>query len=102
MAYWSAGNRITAERFAKYLQAGDESVSFTTKSSHTLSVVFDTEFDSPPSVTASIGSAPSETAQWHVRATSVSSSGFTLFLFAGDGATDTWANVPVNWTAAAK
>lgn len=85
-------------------QTGEESISFgtpTAVASYTTAVVFPFAFATKPSVSVNIGSGASATARWQARAISISTTGFTLFLFKGDNADPnaTWSNVPVNWTA---
>lgn len=99
MSYWAAGNRITGDRFAKYMQAGTATVGFTTLSSTTVSVTFPIAFSAAPVVTVNIASQAAATAGWIARAVAVTATGFTLYLAATDGATDTWTNVAVGWVA---
>lgn len=82
-------------------QRGTEIISFTSQTSFTVSVVFPVAFSAMPVVTTNINSGDGSTARWGSRAISVSPTGFTLFLFRGDG-TDpaaTWSGISVQWMA---
>lgn len=85
------------------IQAGAKAVSFTTQTSFTTTVTFDAEFDSTPIVVASIGSANAETTRWDCRPYSISTTGFSLIVYRGDGSdgSQTWSSIPVNWIAVA-
>lgn len=103
MSYWVAGKRLSGDAFAKYIQAGEESISFTTQESFTQAVVFDTAFDAAPVVMVNISAAPSASARWDARAINVTSTGFDIFVFANaSGSTSTWSAVPVQWQAVAR
>lgn len=82
-------------------QSGTELVTFVTQSSFTQAVVFDVEFPSTPIVTTEIQSGAGVTARWGSRAISVTTTGFTLFVFEGDAAdpAQSWTDVPVVWSA---
>lgn len=85
------------------IQSGTVLVSFTALAQTTLAVPFPFPFASVPQVMTNIASGAGETARWGSRAISVNASQFTLFVFDGDNptATETWADVPVQWIATA-
>ncbi|TDD98891.1 H-type lectin domain-containing protein [Jiangella asiatica] len=81
--------------------AGIATVSFTSQTTHTQNVSFGRTFDAPPAVTTEIVSGSGATAQHHSRAISVTTTGFTLFIFNSTGSTTSWSNIPVSWQAMA-
>lgn len=77
-----------------------ETISFTNVTSFTRNITFTTPFTTVPHVSVNINSGAGPTARWGARAITVSTTGFTLFLFSGAlGETGTWASVPVSWKA---
>ncbi|GAA2948067.1 hypothetical protein GCM10010518_38640 [Kitasatospora cinereorecta] len=83
------------------IEQGVTNVSFTNQSSYTRVVNFATPFSSPPVVSIGIQSGAGSTARWDVRAITISTTAFTIFLFYGDLPLDTatWASVPIGWRA---
>lgn len=86
---------------APVTQVGTATVSFTSQVSWTQTVTFPAAFPATPVITVNIASALGATSRWGVRATSVTPSQFTLFLFHTDAAdaADSWSSVPVQWHA---
>ena len=80
------------------IETGGESVAFTTLTSFTVAVTFSRAFTALPNVHTNIDSGAAPTSQWHSRAISISTTGFTLFLF---GPSATWTGYLVQWTAIA-
>lgn len=79
---------------------GVVNVSFSSATSHTETVTFSTPFTSPPRVYTNIASGSGAAAHWDSRAINITTSGFTLFVFAPlSGSAATWSNIPVNWDA---
>lgn len=102
MTYFAAGQRLTGARLEQFVQRGIELVSFTSLESYTKAILFPAPFAVAPVMAANIAVAPSPTARWDVRAIDVTTTGFTLFVFANaSGATATWSNVAVHWIAVA-
>ncbi len=83
----------------KSQQQGSVTISFTTQTSFTQSVTFPTAFAATPAVTTNINSGVAATASWGSRGITVSSTGFTLFVF---GPSATWSSVAVQWVATAQ
>lgn len=80
--------------------AGIELVSFTTLTSITIPIMFDTPFSAAPAVVTTISTGDGNAAHWDSRGINISSSGFTLFLFQETGGVaKTWSNLPVSWIA---
>lgn len=94
----SSGMRVTPQRFS--IPTGSVSVSFTTQTSFDVVVNFGFTFAAPPRVTAQIASNVAATQGWQARALSVTTTAFTLRVWAqSGGAAQTWSGVPVTWTA---
>lgn len=81
------------------LQAGELLVNFTTLTFTIIVVPFAQTFSSAPVVVTNIASAAGVTSSWLSRAFSITTTQFTLFLFANDGVARTWVNQPVQWMA---
>lgn len=84
------------EMFGQRVKSGSLPVSFSSQVSYTQAVSFGTLFASTPRVTVNITSASGATAGWEGRATNVTASGFTLFLY---GPSSTWTGSAVQWIA---
>lgn len=85
---------------ARALQDGIASVSFTSQTSYSQSVTFPTPFTTVPTMSVNIASGAGAAAHWDARAINVTTTGFTLFVFAPSGATaQTWSAIPVHWMA---
>lgn len=78
-------------------------VSFVALSQTTVAVVFAVAFPAgvTPEVMTNINSGSGVTARWGSRAIGVTNTGFNLFVFKMEAAAaaQTWANIPVQWTA---
>lgn len=100
MTHWKSGMLITPARLGEQ-ESGQTSVSFTDLTIHTESVTFDAPFAAPPHVSTQIVSGSGAAARWESRPINITASGFTLFLYRGDGSVSpsTWDDVPVQWIA---
>lgn len=102
MSFWAAGKRLSADAFSKFIQAGTESVTFTSDDSFTQDVTFPVEFDDVPAIAVNIASGASSTARWDARAITVTKTGFTLFVYSNaDAANAAWSDITVYWIAVA-
>lgn len=83
------------------IQAGAKAMTFTSQTSQTGSVTFPEEFASAPIVVLSIGSRAAETTRWDCRPYDITTTGFNLIVYRGDGSdgAQTWSAIPVNWIA---
>jgi hypothetical protein len=83
------------------MQTGQVSVSFSNLALYTTTVTFPVPFTSTPRVFTNIASLSGPTARWGARGCDVSTTQFTLFLFAGEleDGEDTWSSIPVQWLA---
>lgn len=79
---------------------GNFTGSFTTQSSATFTVTFAHTFSATPQVCVSIENGAAATARvWHARGISVTTTGFTFFVFSNDSSTSTWSNIKLTWIA---
>jgi hypothetical protein len=97
-------NDITAGQasitnLTNWSRVGTVSMSFTTLNSSTASVSFGFTFPAAPRVLGNIDSGAGSTAGWVARPISITTTGFTMFVFQAAGTTSTWAAIPVNWVA---
>lgn len=92
-----SGNFIIGQVVAQ--QVGQELVNFTTLTQTTIAVTFPVPFLVVPKVFTEIQSGAGSTARWDSRATAVTTTGFTMFVYSNDPAASTWVDVPVSWIA---
>jgi hypothetical protein len=80
--------------------AGSVDISFSSRDTYTRSVSFPSgRFSSSPKVFVNINSAAGVTSGWVARATSVTATGFTLFLYQANGVSTAWSDHAVHWFA---
>jgi len=92
-----SGNFVVGQVAAQ--ESGLELVTFVAVTSFSVAVTFTVPFLVAPRVFTNIHSSAGATAQWNSRAYGVTTTGFTLFVFAA--AAGTWTNVEVYWLAVA-
>jgi hypothetical protein len=78
---------------------GSTTIGFTALSSFTVVVSFGFTFPATPTVVTNIDSGAGPTARWESRAIGLSTTGFTMFVYASDSTTDTWVDIPVSYIA---
>lgn len=100
MTHWQSGMYLTPARLGER-ESDEVAVSFVDLTSYTQAVTFAAPFASPPHVTTQIVSGSGAAARWESRPISISPTGFTLFVYRGDGSASpsTWSDVPVQWIA---
>jgi hypothetical protein len=93
----SANTNIT--NLQNWTRRGTTTFTFVTLSSSTALVNFGFTFPGIPTVTTNIdfGSAP--TARWESRAITVTTTGFTMFVYSSQATTASWTDVPVSYVA---
>jgi H-type lectin domain len=79
-------------------ESGVETVSVVAAAGATLAVAFDHPFVNAPTVLTNIPSSAGGSTNFVSRATNISTTGFTIFIFRTDGLSVT-VSVPVAWTA---
>jgi hypothetical protein len=83
-----------------WTRTGSTAISFTTQDSFTQAVLFGFTFPDIPKVMTNINSGAGATSRWISRAISITTTGFTMFVFAPTaGLTQTWVSIPVDWVA---
>lgn len=82
-----------------WTRTGTVNMSFGVANSSTTAVNFGYTFPSEPVVLGNINSGAGATARWVARPITVTTTGFTMFVFSASSDTSTWTDVPVNWTA---
>ncbi|WP_025620336.1 H-type lectin domain-containing protein [Salinispora cortesiana] len=100
MTHWQSGMLITPARLGEQ-ESGQVDVSFTNLALYTQPVAFAEPFAATPRVTTQIVSGAGPTARWGSRPINITTTGFTLFVFRGDGVSpgSTWDDIPVQWIA---
>jgi H-type lectin domain len=95
----ATGQLVDAVQNHEYMrgQNGSVPISFAAVTSFTQAVVFASAFAAAPIVTTNINSGAGAAAQWHSRAINITTTGFTMLVFAS--AAGTWTNIPVQWSA---
>lgn len=94
-----AAGQTSITNLTNWTRAGTVNMSFTTLNSSTASVSFGFTFPATPRVTTNIDSGAGETARWCSRAISISTTGFTMFVFQAQATTNTWTTIPVSYVA---
>lgn len=98
--HYPANLQVLGNIFAVNIDSGTFSTSFAALTSFTVAVPFNHTFSSIPAVSTNINSGSGTTSHWSSRAFSVTTTGFTLFVYSDTGAAaQTWASVPVQWMA---
>lgn len=98
---WIAHGRLSGTGISRALQSGTLNMSWTAQSAPTQAVTFPVEFGAIPRVMVNINSGDGAVARWGSRAISISTTGFTAFLFAPTATNSTASNIPVQWIAVA-
>lgn len=80
----------------KMIQRDTIFISFSALTGTTQAVTFVTPFPTVPSVLTNINSGSGATANWHSRAISITTTGFSYFVF---GPSATWVNISCEWVA---
>lgn len=95
-----ADNANNLNTFESRFQSGTELFTFSGQTIDTIIVPFPTAYTSTPVVMTNISSGAGETGRWGSRAINISTSQFTLFVFATDDngtETQNWTDIPVDW-----
>jgi phage baseplate assembly protein W len=97
-------NSITANSTAitnleNWTRRGTTLVTFAAVSSFTVAVNFGFTFPTAPTVLTNIDSSAGATARWESRATVITTTGFTLFVYQSQAVSGSWTDIPVSWLA---
>jgi hypothetical protein len=83
-----------------WTRTGTTNVSFSALEASTVAVTFGFTFPAVPKVMTNIQNGAAATSRWDGRAITVTTTGFTLFVYSNAaGSTSTWSAIPVDWTA---
>jgi hypothetical protein len=93
----TANTNIT--NLQNWTRRGTTTFTFVTLSSSTASVNFGFTFPGVPTVTTNIDSGAAATARWESRAITVTTTGFTMFVYSSQATTASWTDVPVSYVA---
>lgn len=95
-----AANGTAITNLQNWTRRGTVLVNFTTLGSFTTVVNFGFTFPAAPTVMTNIDSGAGTTARFETRAITITTTGFTLFVYSSVvGATATWVDIPVSWLA---
>jgi hypothetical protein len=92
-----SGNYIVGQVAER--ESGSVFLTFASATTFTQVITFERPFLDIPVVVTNINASSSTTRPWISRAFSVTTTGFTLWVFAGDGLADAWTNQEVQWIA---
>lgn len=94
-----AANESTITDLEDWTQRGTVLISFSSVVSATAVVNFGYTFPDVPRVVTNIDSGAGATSRWESRAISLSTTGFTMFVYQSQALTSTWTDIPVSWIA---
>lgn len=94
-----ASNSTSITNLQNWTRRGTALINFTTLSSFTATVNFGFTFPSAPTVVTNIDVSSGAAARWESRATSITTTGFTMFVYQSQAVTGTWVDIPVSWIA---
>lgn len=94
-----ASNTTAITNLQNWTRTGSVNMSFTTLNASTTAVNYGFTFPGVPKVFANIDSGAGATARWIARPITITTTGFTMFVFSGSADTSTWVDIPVNWLA---
>lgn len=93
-------NQTNITNLTNWTRHGTVLVNFTSSGSFTTVVNFGFTFPTVPAVVTNIDSGAGPTARFETRAITLTTTGFTLFVYSSVvGGTATWVDVPVSWVA---
>lgn len=78
---------------------GTISMTFASAVSATAAVSFGFTFPATPTVVTNIDSGAGATARWESRAISITTTGFTMFVYQSQAIAVAWTDIPVSYTA---
>jgi hypothetical protein len=92
-------NQTNITNLTNWTRTGAVSITFVTQNTATAAVSFGFTFPDIPKVVTNIDSGAGPTARWESRAISVTTTGFTMFVYQSQATNGSWTDVPVNWVA---
>lgn len=94
-----AAGQTSITNLANWTRRGTVSISFVSLSATTVSVNFGFTFPTAPTVVTNIDSGVGATARWESRAISITTTGFTMFVYQSQATAGTWTDIPVSYVA---
>lgn len=82
-----------------WTRRGTLNISFVSVNSSTAVVNFGFTFPGIPTVMTNIDSGAGSTARWESRAISITTTGFTMFVYQSQATNGSWTDIPVSWIA---
>jgi len=92
-----AANGTSITNLQNWTARGTVLISFTTLNAATAVVNFGFTFPAVPTVTTNIDSGAGATARWESRAITITTTGFTMFVYQSQATTGTWVDIPVSY-----
>lgn len=94
-----AVNQTNITNLTNWTRTGAVSITFVTMNTFTAPVSFGFTFPAVPKVVTNIDSGAGATARWESRAITVTTTGFTMFVYQSQATNGSWTDIPVNWVA---
>ena len=94
-----ASNGTAITNLQDWTRRGTVNITFVTVNSSTAAVNFGFTFPGIPTVMTNIDSGAGSTARWESRAISITTTGFTMFVYQSQATNGSWTDVPVSWIA---
>lgn len=92
-------NSTSITNLQNWTRRGTSLVNFSTLSSFTVAVNFSFTFPGAPTVVTNVDVGTGATARWETRAITITTTGFTLFVYQSQAVSGSWVDVPVSWIA---
>lgn len=92
-----AANGATITNLANWTRRGTVLMSFSSVVSATAAVNFGFTFPGVPTVSTNIDTGTGSTARWESRAISITTTGFTMFVYQSQALTGSWTDIPVSY-----
>jgi hypothetical protein len=92
-------NQTNITNLTNWTRTGSVSFTFVTQNAATAVVNFGFTFPAIPKVVTNIDTGVGSTARWESRAITVTTTGFTMFVYQSQATNGSWTDVPVNWIA---
>ncbi len=92
-------NSTSITNLQNWTRRGTSLVNFSTLSSFTVAVNYSFTFPGVPTVVTNVDVGTGATARWETRAITITTTGFTLFVYQSQAVSGSWVDVPVSWIA---
>lgn len=92
-------NQTSITNLTNWTRLGAVGITFAAATSFSANVNFGFTFPGIPKVVTNIDTGAGATARWESRAITVTTTGFTMFVYQSQATAGSWTDVPVNWVA---